>query len=325
MKKFILFVACTLSVAGSMLHAQSTDAQETVARQDSTVDVIGWFAKNDTLDYWINESKWKISGEDTVMAAGVSTKVRIVVTDSTSKAYKMDYTFLEFYPDSLADSAMGKLQNTIVKKYGDKIVGTTVHFETDEYGEITKFNNLSQIKKQAKAIFKGAMSEVFALDEVKQAGISMRSALKEVDTDELIDGYLEELKMLFMHHGRSLRVGEFTEHEDATATSYENDTNIWVSKNDGDGTYEIETRVTNIIPKDNVKAFLGGLAEQFTDKKPDEINKTLDEVFDEDATYENYVGIKYLGYGIPYRLLKQTKTQIKGVSNVEQTTVTLDY
>ncbi len=324
MKKFILFVACTLTMAGSILHAQSTEVQDIVTPQDSTVDVIGWFAKNDTIDYWIDESEWKINGGDTVMTAGISTKVRVIVTDSTSKGYKMDYTFLEFIPDSLADSKMGKLQNAITKKYGDKIVGTTVKFETDEYGKITKFTNLSQIKKQAKSIFKDVINDIFALDEVKNSGISMKSALKEVDTDELVDGYIEELKMLFMHHGRSYKVGEFTEHEDATATNYENDTNIWVSKNTEDGTYEIETRVKNIIPKDNVKTFIGDLAEQFTDKKADDINKTLDEVFDEDATYESYIGIKYLGYGIPYRLLKQEKTKIKGVSKVEQTTVTLD-
>lgn len=327
MKKLVLIFVCMLSFACSMFSpANAQEPQDDAAKRDSTVDVIGWFEKNDTLDYWIQESEWKVSGKDTIKTAAVSSKVRIVVTDSTSKGYKMDYTFLDFRGDSLVESTMGKFQNHIVEKFGKKIIGTTVHFETDEYGEIKKFTNLSQIKKQAKGLFKDAMSEILALDEIKSMkGVSMRSMLKQVDTDELVDGYLEELKLLFMYHGKSFNVGEFKEHEDSTATSYENDTYTEVYKNPENGTYAIETSVVNIIPKNNVRAFLGGIAEQYTDKSQDEINKTLDEVFDADATLEYFTGIKYMGYGMPYDLLKQKTITMKGAGKVEQTYIYLDY
>lgn len=327
MKKLVLIFVCMLSLAGSLYsRAKVPQSQDDAAKRDSTVDVIGWFEKNDTLDYWIQESEWKVNGKDTIKSAAVSSKVRIVVTDSTSKGYKMDYTFLDFRGDSLVESAMGKLQNHIVEKFGKKIIGTTVHFETDEYGEITKFTNLSQIKKQAKGLFKDAMTEIFALDEIKnQKGVNIKSMLKDVDVDELVDGYLEELKLLFMYHGKSFNVGEFKEHEDSTATSYENDTYNEVYKNPENGTYAIETIVVNIIPKDNVRAFLGGIAEQYTDKSTEEINKTLNEVFDEDATLEDYLGIKYMGYGMPYDLLKQKTISMKGAGKVEQTYIYLDY
>lgn len=328
MRMQFLFFICILPMLGCMLgSAQSTEAHDTVAAQDSTVDVIGWFEKGDTLDYWIQESGWKIGEKDTIMTSGVSSKVRIVVTDSTSKGYKMDYTFLDFRGDTLANSKMGQFQNYIVEKFGKKIMGTTVRFETDEYGEITKFTNLSQIKKQAKSVFKDVMEEVFTLDEVKEmeeAGIDMKGMLKNVDADDLVEGYLEELKMLFAYHGRSFKTGEYREHEDSTATSYECDTYTDVYKNSDDGTYEIISRAVNIIPKAGVKAFIGGIAGQYTDKTSEEIDKALDKVFDTDATYEDYLGMKYLGYGMPYDVLKQTTTKINGVGRVKQTYIYLD-
>ena len=62
------------------------------------------------------------------------------------------------------------------------------------------------------------------MQELKKMGFDVKQYSKNVDTDKLVDGYLEELNMLFMYHGLSMQPGENTEHEDATDTQYENTT-----------------------------------------------------------------------------------------------------
>ena len=49
---------------------------------DSTLAVIAYFNKHDTLVYWISEAEWNVNGEDTVRASGVWTKVMLTVRDT---------------------------------------------------------------------------------------------------------------------------------------------------------------------------------------------------------------------------------------------------
>lgn len=73
------------------------------ADEDSVVNVVAYFCKGDTCEYWIYENEWKVNGKDTVKTLGVSTQVRLVVNDSTSKGYKMSYTFLDVKADSVGE------------------------------------------------------------------------------------------------------------------------------------------------------------------------------------------------------------------------------
>ena len=200
-----LIISFILIACGIVSNAQTNSQPESnLEAQDSTIDVVGYFSKNDTLIYWINQSNWRLGPSDTIKTAGVSTKVRLTVVDSTSTGYKMDYTFLEVRGDSVVYSGQDNYQttlNTLVEKLNKKIVGTIIHFETDEFGSITKINNLGQIKRQAKSLFKESMKELMQMPEIvglkKEFNIDIKEMVKDVDSDKLIDGYLEELKLLF--------------------------------------------------------------------------------------------------------------------------------
>ena len=73
---------------------------------DSLINVIGYFCKNDTVEYWISKSNWKFADGDTIKLSAASTKVRLVVNDSTSTGYKMAYTLLDCVLDTTTvDSA----------------------------------------------------------------------------------------------------------------------------------------------------------------------------------------------------------------------------
>lgn len=111
-------------------------------------------------------------------------------------------------------------ENTILSSIADlvrkNVIGTTVEFETDECGAITKITNISKVKKQAKYLFKESMKQMADLPifkEMKGAGVDITNYTKYVDTDKLVDGYLDELYMLFGYHGKAYKIGETKDHE----------------------------------------------------------------------------------------------------------------
>ena len=312
------------------MHGQTPSASDVTAPQDSTIDVIAWFNKNDTVTYRVNEYSWKLNDTDTALTASYSMIARINVVDSTAKGYRMDYTFLAFPTDTLpaTASAIDIFQNQITDKLSRKIVGTTVHVETDEYGRITGYNNLGQIKKQARSLFKEALNEYSKIPEIrglKEMGFDVKDYAKNVDTDKLVDGYLEELNMLFMCHGLSMQPGENTEHEDATDTQYENNTYTSASIDADDGSFCIVQDVTNILPRNELKKMVGGIVESFSnDSITDSFNENFDAQVNADGTYEDYLKIDYLVNGWPYSVVRQKATMIGNRGRVKQTVISLD-
>ena len=328
----------TVSIAKKITDSQwlsnNSDTLEVdTAGEDSVVNVVAYFCKGDTCEYWIYENEWKVDGKDTVKTLGVSTQVRLVVNDSTSKGYKMSYTFLDVKADSVGVMAM------LTERTAKSVIGTTVNFETDEYGSITKITNLSQIKKQAKALFKAGIKDIAAMpimQEMKKAtGLDFMKTATQANTDEVVEGYLEELKLLFAYHGSQYAVGEHHEHEDATKDSYANDTYINASL-EKNGNYTISCEVVNVIPKETVKEVMGGLMGTITEglkgKKTedgkdydgnikdldDEFKKEIDKAAAQDAQTSEYLSVTCFDDGWPSSVLKQNKTVIAGRGKLKQ-------
>ena len=334
----------TVSIAKKITDSQwlsnNSDTLEVdTAGEDSVVNVVAYFCKGDTCEYWIYENEWKVNGKDTVKTLGVSTQVRLVVNDSTSKGYKMSYTFLDVKADSVGDNFRDKMMTMIAERTAKSVIGTTINFETDEYGSITKITNLSQIKKQAKALFKASMKDIASMPIMqamkKAIGLDFMKIGNQANTDELVEGYLEELKLLFACHGNQYAVGEHHEHEDATKDSYANDTYINASL-EKNGNYTISCEVVNVIPKETVKEVMGGLmgaiTEGLKDKKTedgkdhdgdikdldDEFKKEIEKAVDQDAQTSEYLSVTCFEDGWPSSVLKQNKSVMAGRGKLKQ-------
>ena len=327
-------VSIDKKITDSQWLSNNSDTLEVdTAGEDSVVNVVAYFCKGDTCEYWIYENEWKVDGKDTVKTLGVSTQVRLVVNDSTSKGYKMSYTFLDVKADSVGVMAM------LTERTAKSVIGTTINFETDEYGCITKITNLSQIKKQAKALFKASMKDIASMpimQEMKKAtGLDFMKIGNQANIDEVVEGYLEELKLLFAYHGSQYVVGEHHEHEDATKDSNANDTYINASL-EKNGNYTISCEVVNVIPKETVKEVMGGLMGTITEglkgKKTedgkdydgnikdldDEFKKEIDKAAAQDAQTSEYLSVTCFDDGWPSSVLKQNKTVIAGRGKVTQ-------
>ena len=327
-------VSIDKKITDSQWLSNNSDTLEVdTAGEDSVVNVVAYFCKGDTCEYWIHENEWKVDGKDTVKTLGVSTQVRLVVNDSTSKGYKMSYTFLDVKADSVGVMAM------LTERTAKSVIGTTVNFETDEYGSITKITNLSQIKKQAKALFKAGIKDIAAMpimQEMKKAtGLDFMKTATQANTDEVVEGYLEELKLLFAYHGSQYAVGEHHEHEDATKDSYANDTYINASL-EKNGNYTISCEVVSVIPKETVKevmdgtmgAFMEGLKGKKTEDGKDhdgdikdledELKKEIGKAVAQDAQTSEYLSVTCFDDGWPSSVLKQNKTVIAGRGKLKQ-------
>ena len=333
MKKIIFAIIGLAMLSGIMIsQAQASVApQEEAAgaNPDSVISVTGYFCKNDTIDYWISETEWKFDNGDTIKTAGVSTKVRIVVTDSTSTGYNMTYTILDCVGDTSIDNEYSSFQTIIVEKLGKKIVGTTIEFETDEFGHITKFNNLDKIQKQAKSLYEDCINEIANYDGVKalmDAGLDVKKLIAEdVNIDELVDGYTKELNMLFTCHGMSYLIGKHHTHEDATEAKYENDSYVTASK-DSDDDYHLSFEVVSIIPQSVVKDKVGELVGKLANNDvKEDFAAEYDKQVKGDATSDSYLGYYFTSTSWPYKVLEQTTNRIGKAGKTSQTYIWVDY
>lgn len=330
MKKALLvlagIVAGALSFAGTNGKTAYSQPQED---GDSTVAVIAWFDKRDTMTYWINESSWNVKDGDTTKTSGVSTKVMLTVADSTKKGYRIEYKFLDFQNDTVADSMLGDFQNRLVERLSDKIVGTSILFRTDEYGHITKYENLKEIKKQAKGLFDSAYEEFRKLpvmDSLKSAGVNLDAILKGVDVGAIVDGYTEEIELLFNCHGKEYKIGDVDEHYDETADEYASDCQMSVGFDPESMEYEISSTVDTKIPAKDLKNMVGAVYGLLSDTPlPEGFEKEYDSQVKEDMLVGTWHYWKYFADGWPSEVISQSSSNLMGGGKLKQTQIVWDY
>ena len=69
----------TVSIAKKITDSQwlsnnSGTLEVDTAGEDSVVNVVAYFCKGDTCEYWIYENEWKVDGKDTVKTLGRALK-----------------------------------------------------------------------------------------------------------------------------------------------------------------------------------------------------------------------------------------------------------
>lgn len=342
MKKNILLLGllCLLGLLlflspakATYMHPTDVHQQDSVAA-DSNIAVISYFCKRDTFVYWIDESTWKIKGKDTIRLSALSTQVMLTVTDSTPQGYNMEYTFLDFHADTSAISLEGKLQNRLIEAFGEKIIGTVIKFHIDEYGTILAYDNLNQIKKQSKNLFKMACKEMEKLPEIKvikEHDFDLTKTMSQhIDTEALVAGYVEELELLFSIHGNQYTLGTRKEHQNATEEEYESDTHYDIYTDSETGEYGITVDLYEYIPKEDIKALtqevvnaIGG--EKWGKEANEALNKGFEQQVKEDLTRNSYIHMKYFANGWPKEITTQERTLLMGQEKVKQTHITWDY
>ena len=313
-------MALTLQLCALPIAAQAVTAQQ--ASQDSVLNVIAYFCKNDTMCYQYQDYEAKVEKNDTIVNHYIKSDIQLVVVDSTSKGYLIEYNTLNSTVE-YNDSLLTRVMQSIMEKMGD----VKVLFSTDEYGTIEHVKNWTEVKNYmkvaSKAIFDSiyanlpAMSEVFPRQRFEAQIATMFSNEKAFLANS------DELQLLFLLHGRSLPIGKvesdattdngYPQHC-VTVTSYGMTDDDYGFEDD----YYVHCVSETTIPKDDVKDMLKlYFNKMISDKHLDEVNQTIDSTEYSEAKVTLSEQYNYFYNGWPCEMTRSKLIDLMGTQTFE--------
>lgn len=323
----VVFVAA--SVFLSAMGNGYCRAEKPTAGQDSTLNVMAWFCKGDTMKYNYTTTDFSIENGDTVKKVEKQKEeFMIVVTDSTKKGYTLEYTMLNAKADTAGMDALGK---GIVDKMSEHFKNQKVYFTTDEYGTITGINNWKEIRDKLRSGVKIMLDSLYTLKELDsvmpRARFEALLNLKYSTEEGVMSGY-EELQTLFSLHGKAFTLGRTDVDETEKDSSY---TVVLVGYKPYDdygfeSDYNISAMSTQKFSIDETISLVGGaLGLLMTDSIGEMTTKLLKDSVKEGATatvLEDY----YIFYnGWPCMMKNQKIVDFCGRSKVTTKTIVWTY
>ena len=324
MKKLILSLLFGILALPSV--AQLMTAQQ--ENKDSTINVIAFFCKNDTLSYQFQELKAKVKDNDTIVEHQILSTFQLIVRDSTATSYEIECIPLETKVNFGKDTLMTNIMQSLLEAMGD--INTII--TTDEYGRIEHIKNWKEIKdfsrKVTKSFFDSLYSNLPQLNEaIPQARFESQMNLQFANEKAYIENS-DDLKLLFSLHGNSFVIGK-NESDDTDANGWpEHSTFVCgygkSSEEYGfEDDYFISGRTVTTIPKEDVKEAIGNyinltLSDEYAGKVNDEIEK---QEFG-DAIVTDVEQYSYFYNGWPSEMEHLKQTEIMGTKIMEYKSAT---
>ena len=324
MKKELLYVvACVLilmPLSVSHVAAQGNETRdEGELSEDSVVNIIAYFSKNDTLTYVYDYQEMSVVNGDTVSVRKLSRDISIVVTDSTENGYKLEM----ISTDIQADKNIKK--SFFEKKFFECIKGEKVIVKLDEYGALQGISNWKELYDKAKTLLN---DEANTTDKETLKGLK-RMFDNTIKSEEGIMGMFPELDLLFGSHGIQVQIGE-NNVVDSTSSEIPV-TYKYIADNDynEDGSYAgyfTMVLMETIIPKEK---FSGQLAKGLSSMgfgKEKKLAGTLGDFFDkelkDDVNIRGYESREYYPIGWPKKTVTMKESDMGNIMNVKARRIT---
>jgi hypothetical protein len=170
------------------------------------------------------------------------------------------------------------------------------------------------------------MMKIPVMDSLKSYGLDLKKTLGKVSDDEvLVNGYAEELELMFSNHGNMFAIGDFDDHSDASDDEYESDTHLHIGIDPESMEYEISNQVTSTIPSADVKLLVSAVYGIFAgESEMEDFDAEYDSQVTEDATIENFSYWSYFADGWPQEVVSQTVFRIMDRQKLKQKRVVWD-
>ncbi len=194
-----------LWLAMTTVFAQNENENDTDNEAEDVINVIAYFAKNDTMRYRFTDIEMKIKGTDTTQIHSIAEEFMLVVTDSTSEGYRMEVTPLNYSIEE--GGADDDLEMMMAEPLWQLTKDLKCIFTTDELGTIQHIENWREIRDTMKQgiapIFDSLYVQTPGLDSIMPRQQFESLMMLQLSTEAgIMEGY-EELSLLFGMHGKA--------------------------------------------------------------------------------------------------------------------------
>jgi len=184
----LLFI--TIFLISSTLFGQ-------ISVQDSTVQVIGYWSKQETQSYDISYEKYKIKSKDTISRELMKYEVDIKIIDSTENSYTIEW----FYKNYSIDT-----DNELVRKLTSIANDISVKIKTDEFGAFIEIVNWEEIRDYLTKVTETLKDE---LKDVPNHEKIIANVMKVYSTKESIEANaIKDALQFYQFHGVKYTLGE---------------------------------------------------------------------------------------------------------------------
>lgn len=163
---------------------------------DSTVQVIGYWDKKETMTYTITDEKYKVKGTDTTKTQSISYDVVVTILDSSSKSYKIDW----FYKNYAIDS-----DNEMLKKLTAMSEDMHVIIKTDEMGAFVEVINWKEIRDYIQKMVDNLKKEY---KDIPKMDAVFDQLTKMYATKEAIESFsIKDIQQFYFFYGGKYDIG----------------------------------------------------------------------------------------------------------------------
>lgn len=204
----VVFMSVCLGIGGSVTSGGVKDLDV----QDSTIAVVAYFWKGDTMKYVGTHTVQTVDNGDTLSSdTTFSEEFMVVVRDSTAKGYKMEFIPIssEFKVDPTDDVA-----NMMMPVLQDYFKDLKVVFTTDEYGTLKGIDNWKEVRDRMKGGIKIVLDSLYSptdgLDKFMPRNQLEGLLTLMYSTEAGVLKACDELTTLFLLHGNVFDIGRTT-------------------------------------------------------------------------------------------------------------------
>ena len=164
---------------------------------DSTVQVIGYWDKNEKQTYIVTNVRYKVKDSDTTSRESSKYAVDITIVDSTADFYTIDWFYHDY--DIQAD-------NELIKKLSSIAKDMTVTIVTDGLGAFKEVKNWKDIRDY---IYKGTKMLKKETRDIPNIDKVIKQTEDTYSTKESIEAAaIKEIGQFYSFHGGKYKLGE---------------------------------------------------------------------------------------------------------------------
>lgn len=165
--------------------------------KDSTVQVVGYWSKQDTQSYDVSFEKYKIQNNDTISRELMKYEVDIKITDSTENSYIIEWYYKNYTIDT---------ESELIRKLTSIFDDISVKIKTDAFGAFIEVVNWKEVQDYLSKITDTLKNE---LKDVPNYEKTIANVVNKYLSKESIEANaIKDALQFYKFHGVKYKLGE---------------------------------------------------------------------------------------------------------------------